>query len=94
MSGTNQLLMWAKLNAIKLNTESVLFTSKVAGAEAKTGKTRYMFMCLMSCTVYRTTAVRSVHLFSSRSTDCIERPAFVVSDTQIFLLDVLWEGLL
>jgi hypothetical protein len=47
-SGTHQLLMCAKLSAIKLNTESVLVNSKEAGFEANAGKTIYMFMCLMS----------------------------------------------
>lgn len=47
LSGTHQLLMWAKLSAIKLNTEIVLVTSKESGFEANARKTRYMFMCLM-----------------------------------------------
>ena len=38
LSGAQQLLMWAKLRAIKLNTERVLVTSKVAGFEAVAGK--------------------------------------------------------
>jgi hypothetical protein len=48
VSGTHQLLMWAKLSAIKLNTEIVLVTSKEDGFEANAGKTTYMFVCLIS----------------------------------------------
>ena len=55
LSGAHQLMLWAKLSAIKLNTESVLVSSKEAGVEAVAGKTGYMFMCLMimlCCTLF------------------------------------------
>jgi hypothetical protein len=45
---THQLLMWAKLSGIKLNTEVVLVNSKESGVETNAGKTWYMFMCFIS----------------------------------------------
>jgi hypothetical protein len=45
---THRLLIWAELNGIKLNTESVLFTSKEAGVGTNIGKTGYIFIRVMS----------------------------------------------
>jgi len=66
--------MWAKLSAIKLNTESVLVTSKEAGFEANAGKTRYMFMCLMSmlcCTQFTEQLLYVLYICSAVSSQTV-----------------------
>ena len=38
LSGAHQLLLWAKLGAVELNTESVLVSNREVGVETHAGK--------------------------------------------------------
>lgn len=76
LSGAQQLVMWAKLIAIKLITESVLVTSKEVGVETRAWKTGHMFMCLMimlCSTLYTELLLYGLYTCSAISVETVER---------------------